>query len=80
MTTITTKDSIVVLVAYMSTLTRTVNQEALDAASLDLKQWTVILRFVILSLDRSGASVNSEIPDLHMSSSGLCIAVRRLHC
>ena len=64
LTTITTKDSIVVLVAYMSTLTRTVNQEALDAASLDLKQWTAILSFVLLSLDKSGASVDSEIPDL----------------
>jgi hypothetical protein len=61
----------------MSTLTRTMIQEALDAASLDLKQWTSILLFVILSLDRSGASVDSEIPDLLLSSSDLCISVRR---
>ena len=63
LTTIPTKGSIVVL-AHMSTLTRTLIQDALDAASLDLKQWTAILPFVILSLDRSGASVDSEIPDL----------------
>ncbi len=48
----------------MSTLTRTLIQDALHAASLDLKQWTAILPFVILSSDKSGASVDSEIPDL----------------
>ena len=54
----------------MSTLTRTMIQEALDAASLDLKHWTAIVPFVILSSDRSGASVDSTSPDL-------CIGVRR---
>ena len=39
-------------------------QEALDAASLDLKQCTAILSFVILSLDIYISTVNSEISDL----------------
>lgn len=39
-------------------------QEALDAASLDLKQWTAVLPFVILSSDSRGEFVDSEIPDL----------------
>jgi hypothetical protein len=41
----------------MSTSTRTLIQDALDAASLDLKQWTSILPFNAgSSLDSSGAA------------------------
>ena len=42
-------NDIIVVIALMSTLTRTMIQEALDAASslFDLKQWTAILPFLL---------------------------------
>ena len=49
----------------MSKSSRTLIQEALDAASLDLKHWTSILPFEISSLDTSGgALVDSQIANL----------------
>ena len=63
LTTIATLGSIVV-VARMPTSTIALIQEALDAASWDLKHWTAILPFDISSSDSSGALVDSQIPDL----------------
>ena len=48
----------------MPTSTIALIQEALDAASWDLKHWTAILPFDISSVDSSGALVDSQIPDL----------------
>ena len=64
LTTIATLGSIVVVVARMPTSTIALIQEALDAASWDLKHWTAILPFDISSSDSSGALVDSQIPDL----------------
>jgi hypothetical protein len=48
----------------MSHPTRTLIQDALEAASWELNHWTSILPFNTSSLDSSGAFVDSEIPDL----------------